>query len=117
MYEYQAVVNRVIDGDTIEVAVDLGFSLVWTTPLRMYGINAPETNSPSPVERAAAMLAKGYLVTHLLGQTVRVKTVKPKDKYGRYLAEVWKTEGRSVNQAMIDLELAKPWDGQGEKPV
>lgn len=120
MYEYQATVNRVIDGDTIEVSVDLGFSLVWTTPVRLYGINAPETNSKSPMERAAAMVAKTYLIANIEGKEVRVKTVKPKDKYGRYLAEVWQTGGlqaQSVNQAMIDLELAKPWDGAGEKPV
>ena len=120
MYEYLATVNRVIDGDTIEVSVDLGFSLVWRTPVRLYGINAPETNSKSAVERAAAMVAKTYLQAHIDSKEVRVKTVKPKDKYGRYLAEVWRTDGlqtRSVNQAMIDLELVKPWDGQGEKPV
>ena len=120
MYEYLATVNRVIDGDTIEVSVDLGFSLVWTTPVRLYGINAAETNSGVAAERSAAMAAKNFLTSSVMGKEVRVKTVKPKDKYGRYLAEVWKIDGlqpKSVNQTMVDMKLAKQWDGQGEKPV
>lgn len=120
MYEYQATVNRVIDGDTIEVSVDLGFSLVWTTPVRLFGINTPETNSKVAEERAMAMQAKKWLADAINGKTVRVKTVKPKDKYGRYLAEVWMTDGiqaTSVNEQMVKLGLAKVWDGQGEKPV
>lgn len=120
MYEYHAQVNRVIDGDTIEVSVDLGFSLAWTTPVRLFGINAPESNSKDPIERAGAKVARSYLVDILLGKTVKVQTVKPKDKYGRYLAEVWRTDGlqtQSVNQKMVAMGLVKAWDGHGEKPV
>lgn len=120
MFEYQATVNRVIDGDTIEVTIDLGFSFKWSTPVRLYGINAAETNSKDAAERSQAQLAKSYLVTSVLGKTVRLQSVKPKDKYGRYLAEVWLTGGlqaKSVNQMMVEMKLVKPWDGQGEKPV
>ena len=120
VFEYQATVNRVIDGDTIEVSIDLGFCMTWKTPLRLYGINAPETNSTNPIERAGAVLAKRWLIDKIEGKNVVVQSVKPKDKYGRYLAEVWLTSGlqvESVNQQMVKLELAKPWDGSGEKPV
>ena len=120
MWEYQATVNRVIDGDTIVVSIDLGFSLTWQTPVRLYGINAPETNSQDPIERANGVLAKKWLTKQVDGKTVRLRSVKPKDKYGRYLAEVWLTGGlqvRSINEQMAKLELAKPWDGQGEKPI
>lgn len=120
MYEYQAVVNRVIDGDTIEVSIDLGFYIRWITPVRLYGINAAETNSTDPAERAMAVLAKKWLTKQVDGKKVRLQSVKPKDKYGRYLAEVWLTSGmqtRSVNDQMVKLELAKPWDGHGMKPV
>lgn len=120
MYEYMATVNRVIDGDSIEVTIDLGFSIQWNTPVRLYGINAAETNSTDPAERATAMLAKQWLTEQVNGKVVRLQSVKPKDKYGRYLAEVWLTSGmqtRSVNDQMVKLELAKPWDGHGMKPV
>lgn len=118
--EYPAFVKRIIDGDTIVVTVDLGFSIFHDMPLRMYGINAPETNSTNPIERAGAVLAKRWLIDKIEGKNVVVQSVKPKDKYGRYLAEVWLTGGlqvRSINEQMAKLELAKPWDGQGEKPI
>jgi len=120
MWTYLATVNRVIDGDTVEVSIDLGFSLTWKTPVRLYGINAPETNSTDPLERANGVLAKKWLTKQIAGKAVRLQSVKPKDKFGRYLAEVWLTSGlqvESVNQQMVKLELAKPWDGHGEKPV
>lgn len=119
MFEYKAAVNKVIDGDTIVVSVDLGFDLVWTTPLRLYGINTPELNSKDHAERSAALLAKNWLKNWVDGKTVRVKTVKPKDKYGRYLAEVYLLglEEKSINEQMVYLGLAKNWDGQGEKPT
>lgn len=118
--EYPALVKRVIDGDTIVVTVDLGFSIFHDMPLRMYGINAPETNSSNPVERANGLAAKRWLEDRVDGKSVLVQSVKPSDKYGRYLAEVWLTDGlqeESVNQQMVRLKLAKSWDGQGEKPV
>ena len=58
MYQYSATVNRVIDGDTIEVTVDLGFSLSWVTPVRLFGINAPEMNSKVEAERDRAKAAR-----------------------------------------------------------
>lgn len=118
--EYPAFVKRVIDGDTIVVTVDLGFSIFHDMPLRMYGINAPETNSTNPMERANGVLAKKWLTDKIDGKEVRVQSVKPNDKYGRYLAEVWLVDGeqtQSINQMMIEYKLVKPWDGSGEKPV
>jgi len=118
MYEYSAKVDRVIDGDTIVVRIDLGFSIFWETPVRLFGINAPEMNSKSPLERAEAKVAKSFLADAVLNKTVKLRSAKPKDKYGRYLAEVWllSTSERSVNDQMVRLGLAKPWDGQGQKP-
>lgn len=117
--EYPALVKRVIDGDTIVVTIDLGFSIFHDMPLRMYGINAPETNSTNPEERVNGVLAKKWLTDKIMDKAVRVQSVKPNDKYGRYLAEVWLDDDavKSVNQMMIDEKLAKPWDGRGEKPV
>lgn len=120
MYEYQATVNQVIDGDTIDVTIDLGFSIYQKQRVRLYGINAPETNSKDVGEREAGLSAKVFLADKVINHQVKLYSVKPKDKYGRYLAVVWLTDGiqaESLNDTMIRLGLAKPWDGQGEKPV
>lgn len=65
MYEYQATVERIIDGDTIEVTIDLGFSIKWSTPVRLFGINAAETNSKVTAEREQAQLAKSSKSAHV----------------------------------------------------
>lgn len=120
MYEYNATATRVIDGDTIEVAVDLGFRITQVMPLRLYGINAPETNSMDEKERKNGKSAKDWLSDTILEKQVRIRSAKPKDKYGRFLAEVWLISGvqaRSVNEEMVALGLAKVWDGSGIKPV
>jgi len=121
MFEYQAYVKRVIDGDTIEVAVDLGFKITMETPVRLYGINAPESNSSVPEERKKARAAKDFLEDRILSKVVRIQSVKPKDKYGRWLATIFvigrELEQESINDQLVKIGLAKHWDGQGEKPV
>lgn len=121
MYEYQAVINRVIDGDTLDVSVDLGFSIRAMTLLRMEGINAPELHGVSAEESQAGRASKAYLESLVGGKKVRVVTAKAKEKYGRYLATVWLIgsgiQKSSVNQMMIDAGHARPWDGKGDKPV
>lgn len=121
MFEYQAYVKRVIDGDTIEVAVDLGFRMTMDTPVRLYGINAPEMNSQVASERSKAMAAKEFLEDRILSRIVRIKSSKPKDKYGRWLATIYiigrDLDGESINDHLVRVGLAKSWDGQGEKPA
>lgn len=120
MYEYQATINNVVDGDTLDVTIDLGFGISQKQRVRMYGINTPELHSKDVMERRAAVSAKTFLEDQTINKRVRLRSVKSKDKFGRYLAEVWPAEGlaaESVNEMMIRVGLAKSWDGQGEKPV
>lgn len=98
LYDYNATVLRVIDGDSIEIDIDLGFSLTSRQPVRLYGINAPEVVGAT---RAAGLAARDWLAAQIPpGTRVVVMTVKPKDKYGRYLAKVFK-DGRSLNDLMV----------------
>ncbi len=93
MYEYLAKVVRVIDGDTIEVEIDLGFKIRQTTILRLSGINAPELRTPEGVA------AKAWLVQRIEGKSVAVQTFKDKkEKYGRYLALVEYHDEKYDNQ-------------------
>ncbi len=91
MYEYRARITRVIDGDTVEAEIDLGFHVTITVTLRLAGINAPETRG---TERPRGLAAKRYLESQLddlIGDT-RALTVRTRkdvtEKYGRYLADL-----------------------------
>lgn len=106
MYEYLARVVRVIDGDTIEVDVDLGFKIRQTVIVRLFGLNAPEL--PTPEGKAA----KEWLTKQIENQTVTIRTVKDrKEKYGRYLAfvDAWVERlqsTQSINAMMVAEGLA-----------
>lgn len=120
MYEYQAEVLKVLDGDTIEVSLDLGLGIRYRTPLRLFGINAPEVHSHDPAEKAAGAKAQAFLEAQLDGKVVLARTVKPKDKYGRYLATVFTVDrhtlGENINDLMVSNGHAKPYDGGQREP-
>ena len=83
-YEYEATVVKIIDGDTVDLAVDLGFHITLTDRFRLYGINTPETNTKE------GKIAKA-VVERLspVGSIVKIKTHKDKrGKYGRWLATI-----------------------------
>ncbi len=108
MYEYNARVVSVIDGDTIVVDIMLGFDIVFRTPLRLYEVYAPEIRG---AEREAGLKAK-YFLEDLLpaGSLIRIETIKDrKEKYGRYLAKIYKKEADEeiyVNQLLVDKGFA-----------
>lgn len=88
MYQYKAQVKAVIDADTIDVLIDLGFGVHTMQRLRLYGIDAPE------MKTEAGKIAKEYVKSVLLGADasmfVYVRTLKDKkDKYGRKLAVLY----------------------------
>lgn len=114
MYEYQATIVSVHDGDTITVDVDLGFGIWFTKqPLRLYGLNAPELSTPAGKE-----VAKFAQIMLPVGITITIHTIKDeKEKYGRYLAVVFLPDGSSFNQLLLDTGRAKVWDGKGPRPV
>lgn len=109
-----ATVLGVVDGDTIDVTIDYGFRLRQDHRVRLAGIDAPEVNAAGPEgERARDWLRARLPV----GAPVELVTFKPKDKYGRFLATVWRvdSEGRteldSVNAQLVAAGLARPYDG------
>lgn len=108
---YKAKVLRVIDGDTFEVLVDVGFHIEAHMPLRLAHVDAPEHNT------ADGKAAIKY-VTDLIGSlpaAVVVHTFKPADKFGRYLADVLLDdyEGGVLNlgQNMVEEGFAVPYEG------
>lgn len=103
MYTYFCTVDRVIDGDTVVVTIDLGLHIKVTKTVRLLGINAPEMNIPE------GPLAKEYLISILPKITVIQTVLDRDDKYGRLLGTLYDQTilGRNVNKAMLDAGHAK----------
>lgn len=112
MYEYNAVVVRVIDADTIDVRVDLGFNVHIDQRVRFFGINAPEKNTPLGIEAA------GYVrKTIPLGTKIILQSDKDdNDKYGRYLARIILPEtNECLNDILVNKRYAVEYFGKGKK--
>ena len=90
MYEYEATVRRWVDGDTVDVDIDLGFGLIYSNQrIRLYGIDAPEQRTRDLVEKDRGLAATAYVNEQApVGSKVVIKTYKD-DKYGRILGEIF----------------------------
>jgi micrococcal nuclease len=111
---FDAKVINVVDGDTIDVVIDLGFSMTTQQRLRLYGIDTMETNSKDPLLKENGLSAKKFVSDSVLNQDVTIHTFKP-DKYGRYLANVY-FKDMFVNEELKRRGLAKEYFG-GSKNV
>jgi len=107
MYEYKCKVKRVVDGDTMDVILDLGFDVLHSVRVRLAGIDTPESRTRDLDEKARGKLSKAYLKESIKGKKIVLKT-KIKDsrgKFNRVIAEVWAEfeEGslRNINELMI----------------
>ena len=112
MYQYNAELIRVIDGDTVKLRVDVGFRMAYTDNFRLAGIDTPELNSSDPEERERAQKAKDFLQLELHQRSIRIETTKP-GKYGRWLAtiEVYTSQAGwvDVNRMLLSKGLAVPY--------
>lgn len=101
-YDYRATVLCWIDGDTLDVRIDLGFEVSVVQRVRLYGVNAPEMNSASPSDRTLARSALAMAEALAPpGSLVQLQSHKSQDKYGRYLATVANDDGEDIAQALI----------------
>lgn len=92
MYEYNAVVERVVDGDTIDVIIDLGFKTWKKVRVRMEGINTPESRTRDLEEKKRGLAAKDRLVEILdLNNNKCILHVSGVGKFGRAIANVFVT--------------------------
>ncbi len=94
----------VVDGDTYDVLLDLGFQQYPLIALRLFGVDTPELRSRDEAERAAAREARDRAIDLLLHQDVLVRTYKDRRSFGRYVAEVWV----AVPQPAGDVTGASP---------
>lgn len=106
MYEYYVhSLDKVVDGDTIDVTIDLGFDIKYSSRVRMAGIDTPESRTRDLEEKAMGLEAKEYLKTRLKkAKKIVIKTEKldSTEKYGRILGWIFlDNETNSVNNQMI----------------
>jgi len=123
MYEYPVKIIKVVDGDTVDVDIDLGFG-IWlrNERVRLYGIDTPESRTRDKVEKRYGMYAKNFLKSRL-GKTSTLRTQKDgKGKFGRILGEfiIYDAETdayRSVNQIMIEKHIGVEYHGQSKENI
>jgi|TARA_B110000908_G_scaffold171988_1_gene236932 micrococcal nuclease len=123
MYEYRCTVVKIIDGDTVDVDIDLGFG-VWLKKerIRLFGIDTPESRTRDLEEKKYGLKAKEYLTNMLNDEGgIRLKTRKDKEgKYGRILGELWRSTNfadQSINQYLIDTHNAVAYHGQSKESI
>jgi|TARA_R110001592_G_scaffold284553_1_gene552871 micrococcal nuclease len=124
MYEYKAKLVKVVDGDTVDVDIDLGFGM-WMLDerVRIMGIDTPESRTRDLVEKQFGLAAKARL-KELLGKTCTLKTQvgkggeDMKGKFGRILGD-FLVEGHDIpaGEVLIQEGHAVPYEGQAKEDV
>ena len=120
MFEYYVKkVSKVVDGDTIDVDIDLGFDISFSSRVRLAGIDTPESRTTDRMEKSLGIESKDYLKKAIDEcKTVVIKTEKmdSSEKYGRILGWVFLDGSEiSINQKMIDEGYA--WGYMGETKI
>lgn len=120
---YGAKLLKVIDGDTVDLMVDLGFHIHHKIRVRLYGVNAPESRTKDLAEKELGLKAKKYTEEWLTNHKwVFVNTIPDKnDKYGRVLARIFSSDKiedsttACLNTDIIQSGLAREYYGVGDK--
>jgi micrococcal nuclease len=116
MYEYFVKeVVKVVDGDTIDVIIDLGFDIMFASRVRLAGIDTPESRTKDKAEKALGLESKKYLADRLKdAKNIVIKTEKinSTEKFGRVLGHLFiNGDDVSLNMELIDNGYAWPYMG------
>jgi micrococcal nuclease len=116
MYEYRVKqVLKVVDGDTIDVVIDLGFDISYTSRVRLAGIDTPESRTKDAREKILGLEVKEYLKKALEGATdivIRTEKVDSSEKYGRILGWLFiNRQTDSLNMELVNKGYAWSYDG------
>ena len=119
MYEYKCEVTRVVDGDTVDCVLDLGFSILHKCRVRLYGIDTPESRTRDLDEKARGKLASKFLqdsIDNGKDIVLRSELKDSKGKYGRVLGSIV-VDDLDINKAMVANNLAVKYYGQSKDDV
>ena len=119
MYEYNCKIDRVVDGDTVDVDIDLGFD-VWMLKqrIRLYGVDTPESRTRDAEEKVFGNLATNFVQVRLpvgSNQVLRTK-LDGKGKFGRILGEFVIGE-TTLNSLLIESNNAVKYHGQSKDDI
>ena len=119
MYEYRCKVTRVVDGDTMDVDIDLGFG-VWLHKerVRIYGIDCEESRTRDKVEKKYGLMAKEFVKQFVKGNSIILSTKEydAKGKFGRILGDII-VDRKSLSETMIQEHHAVPYFGQSKEDI
>jgi len=120
MFEYYVKkVTKIVDGDTIDVEIDLGFDISFSSRVRLAGIDTPESRTTDKMEKALGLEAKAYLKSKIeSAKTVVIKTEKidSSEKYGRILGWVF-LDGSSISMNEQMIADGHAWGYLGDTKV
>ena len=111
MYQYKIKkIKRIIDGDTIDIDIDLGFNLTISHRVRLKGINAAETRTKDLEEKAEGIKARLWLEKELAREGEWIIETHKEDKYGRILGTLYLVgDSVTVNEKMLTEGIVKPY--------
>ncbi len=114
MYKYKATLNRVVDGDTLDLKIDMGFKITTEQRVRLKGIDTPETwkRKKDSEEYKKGMISKEYVEKRLEENSneMVVRTDKHPGMYGRYIVDIILADSDiSLNEELLQKGLAKVW--------
>ena len=120
MFEYGCKLVRVVDGDTVDVDIDLGFD-VWLRKqrIRLYGVDTPESRTRDKEEKVYGLMAKEFVQKQLpLGsdQILRTRMDDSRGKFGRILGE-FVIDKTTINDLLVDQHHAVPYTGQSKSAI
>jgi len=121
MYEYNATITRVVDGDTVDVDIDLGFD-VWlkSQRIRLYGIDTPESRTSDKTEKIFGKLATSKVLEFCpVGSKIvlATKTDDSRGKYGRILGSLITKDGVNVNEYLVENAYAVAYFGMSKADI
>jgi len=120
MYHYHCTIARIVDGDTVDVDIDLGFNIILRKQrIRLYRVDTPEKRTRDLREKRFGKLASKTVEDLLpIGSGCEIHTrLDGRGKYGRLLGVIINPEGIDVNQYLIDHRLAVEYTGQSKDDV
>jgi micrococcal nuclease len=120
MYEYNCKIVRVIDGDTVDVDIDLGFDVCLKKQrIRLFGVDTPESRTRDAVEKKFGVMAKNFVKGRLpMGskQVLRTRLDDSRGKFGRILGE-FVMEDSTLNIILVATNNAVAYSGQSKEDI
>ena len=119
MHEYKVKIRRIVDGDTVDVDIDLGFDTILSKQrIRLYGIDTPESRTRDKEEKFYGKLSAKFLKEQCKNSSeIFLKTyLDKKGKFGRILGELI-VDGVNINKMMIEKYMAVEYYGQSKDEI